>query len=86
VSLQKTSTEIKPDLLLETAHVLLVDVVGYSKLLINEQIELLQELNQIAQSTECFRAAESTGKLTRVPTGAFARIRRAARTGDAAGR
>ncbi len=66
---QNTSTEIKPDLPLEIAHILLIDVVGYSKLLVNEQIELLQELNRIVRSTECFRAAESTGKLTRVPTG-----------------
>ena len=44
-------------------------MVGYSKLLVNEQIELLQELNQIVRSTECFRAAETTGKLIRVPTG-----------------
>src|SRR4029077_11289731 len=38
-------------------------------LLVNEQIELLQELNQIVRSTECFRTAEKTGKLIRVPTG-----------------
>src|SRR5262249_50134704 len=44
-------------------------MVGYSKLLVNEQVELLQELNRIVRSTECFRAAESRGKLTRVPTG-----------------
>src|SRR5262245_23211595 len=66
---QKTLTEIKPDLPLEIAHILLIDVVGYSKLLVNEEIELLQELNRIVRSTKCFRAAESTGKLTRVPTG-----------------
>jgi TolB-like protein/cytochrome c-type biogenesis protein CcmH/NrfG len=48
---------------------LLIDVVGYSKLLVNEQIELLQELNQIVRSTECFRAAETKGKLIRVPSG-----------------
>jgi len=48
---------------------LLIDVVGYSKLLVNEQIELLQELNQIVRNTECFRAAETSGKLIRVPTG-----------------
>ena len=53
----------KPDLQLEIAHLLLIDVVGYSKLLVNEQIELLQELNQIVRSTECFRAAEASGKL-----------------------
>ncbi|PYK82431.1 MAG: hypothetical protein DME41_09685 [Verrucomicrobia bacterium] len=48
---------------------MLIDAVGYSKLLVNEQIELLQELNQIVRSTECFRTAEKTGKLIRVPTG-----------------
>jgi TolB-like protein/Tfp pilus assembly protein PilF len=58
-----------PDLPLEIAHILLVDVVGYSKLLVDDQVDVLQELNQIVRSTECFRAAERSGKLTRVPTG-----------------
>jgi len=66
---QDTSAETKPDLQLEIAHVLLIDVVGYSKLLVNEQIELLQELNQIVHGTQSFRAAEASGKLIRVPTG-----------------
>jgi len=66
---QNTSAGTRPDLLLEIAHILLIDLVGYSKLLVNEQIELLQELNRIVRSTECFRAAERSGKLTRVPTG-----------------
>ena len=66
---QNTSAGTKPDLPLEIAHLLLIDVVGYSKLLVNEQIEFLQELNQIVRSTECFRAAEARGKLNRVPTG-----------------
>src|ERR1700745_3886167 len=66
---QDTSAEPSSDLPLEIAHILLIDVVGYSKLLVNEQIELLQELNRIVRSTECFRAAERTDKLTRVPTG-----------------
>jgi TolB-like protein/class 3 adenylate cyclase/Tfp pilus assembly protein PilF len=66
---QNTSAGAKPDLPLEIAHLLLIDVVGYSKLLVNEQIELLQELNQIVRNTECFRAAETSGKLIRVPTG-----------------
>src|SRR5437868_8550577 len=61
--------DAKPNLPLEIAHLLLIDVVGYSKLLVNEQIELLQELNQIVRNTECFRAAETSGKLIRVPTG-----------------
>jgi hypothetical protein len=63
------SAELKKEIELEIAHILLIDVVGYSKLLVNEQIELLQQLNRIVRSTECFQAAESTGKLTRVPTG-----------------
>src|SRR5512132_1203502 len=58
-----------PDLQLEIAHLLLIDVVAYSKLSNDEQIELLQELNRIVRSTECFRAAETSGKLIRVPTG-----------------
>jgi hypothetical protein len=69
VNPQDTSAESQPDLPLEIAHLLLIDAVGYSKLLVNEQIELLQELNQIVRSTECFRTAEKTGKLIRVPTG-----------------
>src|SRR5438094_10238310 len=63
------SSEPTPDLQLEIAHLLLIDVVGYSKLLVNEQIELLQELNRIVRNTECFQAAEADGKLIRVPTG-----------------
>src|SRR4029453_17552581 len=63
------SVEVKEEIPLEVAHVLLIDVVGYSKLLVNEQIELLQELKQIVRSTECFRAAEARGELIRVPTG-----------------
>src|SRR5216110_2336000 len=63
------STEIQKEIPLEIAHVLLIDVVGYSKLLVNEQIELLQELNQIVRNTECFRAAETKSKLIRVSTG-----------------
>ena len=66
---QNTSVGTARDLPLEIAHVLLIDVVGFSKLLVDEQIEFLKELNQIVRSTECFRTAETSGKLTRVPTG-----------------
>ena len=66
---QYVSTGDETDLPLEIAHLLLIDVVGYSKLLVNEQIDLLQKLNQIVRATECFRAAEAEGKLIRVPTG-----------------
>src|SRR5438046_7373056 len=62
-------SEINKQAELEIAHVLLIDVVGYSKLLVNEQIELLQDLNQIVRSTDCFRSAEASAKLNRVPMG-----------------
>src|SRR5467141_2384252 len=63
------SVEPKSDLEPEIANLLLIDVAGYSKLSNNEQIELLQQLNQIVRSAECFRSAEASGKLNRVPTG-----------------
>ena len=66
---QNTSAESTHDLQLEIAHLLLIDVVGYSKRLVNEQIEVLQNLNQIVRASECFRAAEASDKLIRVPTG-----------------
>jgi serine/threonine-protein kinase len=69
VNTQDTSAEPTPDLQLEIAHLLLIDVVGYSKLLVNEQIELVQKLNQIVRGTEGFRTAEASGKLIRVSTG-----------------
>jgi TolB-like protein/class 3 adenylate cyclase/Tfp pilus assembly protein PilF len=69
VNAQDSPAEPTPDLQLEIGHLLLIDVVGYSKLLVNEQIELLQALKQIVRNTECFRAAEARGELIRVPTG-----------------
>src|SRR4029077_8957022 len=69
VNAQHKPAEPTLDLPLEIAHLLLIDVVGYSKLLVNEEIELLQELNQIVRNTEQFRAAETSGKFIRVSTG-----------------
>src|SRR5207237_10171997 len=63
------SAELPPDLELEIAHLLLIDVVGYSKLLVNDQVESLQQLNRIVRSTDCFCAAEAKDKLIRLPTG-----------------
>src|SRR5438552_6990900 len=57
------------DVRLEIAHVLFIDIVDYSKLLINEQREALQELNQIVRGTSVFQSAEAAEKLTRIPTG-----------------
>src|SRR5438477_8398984 len=59
--------KIKPRL--EIGHVLFVDIVGYSKLLTDEQSEALQELNQIVRNTEVVREAEAAGQLIILPTG-----------------
>src|SRR6185436_17306041 len=53
----------------EIGHVLFIDIVGYSKLLINEQSEQIQTLRQIVRGTEQVRLAETEGKLLRLPTG-----------------
>jgi TolB-like protein/class 3 adenylate cyclase/Tfp pilus assembly protein PilF len=53
----------------EIGHVLFIDIVGYSKLLITEQSEQLQTLKEIVRATEQFRMAEAAGKLLRLPTG-----------------
>src|SRR5882724_1297913 len=63
------SVEVKKEIQLEIAHVLFIDIVGYSKLLINEQRALLDTLNQIVRNTEEFRAAEQAGRLIKIPTG-----------------
>ena len=63
------SAEPKDILRLEIGHVLFIDIVGYSKLLINEQSELLGELNDIVRETEHFRSAEAEDRLVRLPTG-----------------
>ena len=57
------------DVKFEIGHVLFIDIVGYSKLLINEQSEQIQTLKQIVRGTEQFRLAEAEGKLVRLPTG-----------------
>jgi class 3 adenylate cyclase len=54
---------------LEIAHVLFIDIVGYSTLLTDEQSEALQELNQIIRNTEAAREAEEAGQLIILPTG-----------------
>ena len=57
------------DLKAEIGHVLFIDIVGYSKLLINEQSELLQELNEMVRQLPQVKAAEVNGKLIRLPSG-----------------
>ena len=57
------------DVKLEIGHVLFIDIVGYSKLLISEQSNQVQTLRQLVRGTEQFKTAEAEGKLLRLPTG-----------------
>jgi TolB-like protein/class 3 adenylate cyclase/Tfp pilus assembly protein PilF len=82
VNPQNTSTETKPDLPLdlppkqrqpdlpfEIAHVLFIDIVGYSKLSINDQHAAVEELNQIVRASEQSQRAEAASRLLKIPTG-----------------
>ena len=59
----------KSDPHLEIAHVLFIDVVGYSKLLVNEQRAVIEELNHLVRKTPQVRKSDAAGKLIRIPAG-----------------
>ncbi len=61
--------ELTSDAKFEIGHVLFVDIVGYSKLLLNEQRSQVEALNQVVRETSEFRNADAEGKLVRLPTG-----------------
>src|SRR5204862_237323 len=61
--------ETSRDLRLEIAHVLFIDIIGYSKLLHNQQSEVFRELNEVVRGTEQFLSADGAGTLLRLPTG-----------------
>src|SRR5436853_59562 len=61
--------EIKKEIQLEIAHVLFIDIVGYSKLSINDQHAAVEELNRIVRASEQFQQAEAANRLIRIPTG-----------------
>src|SRR5438067_7856978 len=63
------STEINKQIALEIAHVLFVDIVGYSKLSIDDQRAAVAELNQVVRASEQFQKAEVAGRLIKIPTG-----------------
>src|SRR5260370_39983012 len=66
---RRMSPEAPTDSHLEIAHVLFIDIVAYSKLLIDQQTELIKLLNEQVHRTEEFRSAEAAGKLIRIATG-----------------
>ena len=63
------SAEIKKEIQLEIAHVLFIDIVGYSKLSINEQRAAVDELTRIVRSTEQFQKADASERLIKIATG-----------------
>src|ERR1700676_5464735 len=63
------STEIKKEIQLEIAHVLFIDIVGYSKLSINEKRAAIDELTQGVRTSEQFQNAEAAARLIKIPTG-----------------
>src|SRR5215831_9425471 len=63
------SVEVKKEIELELAHVLFIDIVGYSKLVIRDQRALLETLNQIVRNTEEFQKADAAGRLIKIPSG-----------------
>ena len=63
------SAEIKKEIQLEIAHVLFIDIVGYSRLSINDQHAAVEELNQIVRASEQFQRAEAASRLLKIPTG-----------------
>jgi TolB-like protein len=63
------AADAEPDSKLKIAHVLNMDVVGYSTLLITDQSQIMSELTRIVRGTARFRQGEAEGKLLRIPTG-----------------
>jgi len=63
------STEINKQIALEIAHVLFIDIVGYSKLSINEQRTVVDELTAVVRSSDQYQKAEATGRLIKIPAG-----------------
>src|SRR5262245_40530081 len=63
------AAEVKEEIELEIAHVLFLDIVGYSKLSVNEQHARVEELNEIVRLSEQFRKAEAANRLLKIPTG-----------------
>src|SRR5216110_3453201 len=63
------STQTKKEIALEIAHVLFIDIVGYSKFSINEQQAAVDELTRVVRSTEQFQKAEAADRLIKIATG-----------------
>jgi TolB-like protein/class 3 adenylate cyclase len=63
------AAEVKKEIEPEIAHVLFLDIVGYSKLSVNEQYARVEELNEIVRSSEQFRKTQAASRILKIPTG-----------------
>src|SRR6266568_7124335 len=63
------SAEVKKEIQLEIAHVLFIDIVGYSKLSINDQRAAVDELTKVVRGSDQYQKAEAAGRLIKIPTG-----------------
>src|SRR5882724_296142 len=63
------SAEVKKEIQLEIGHVLFIDLVGYSKLSINDQHAAIEGLNRVVRASDQFQRAEAAGRLLKIPTG-----------------
>src|SRR6059058_171457 len=63
------SAEVKKQIQLEIAHVLFIDIVGYSRLSSNEQHAVVDELTQIVRATDQFQKADASERLIKIATG-----------------
>src|SRR4029453_10203323 len=63
------SAEVKKEIELEIAHVLFLDIVGYSKLSVNEQHGRVDELNGIVRWSGQLQKAEAANRILKIPTG-----------------
>src|SRR5512133_2604021 len=63
------AAEVTKEIELEIAHVLFIDIVGYSKLSVNEQHARIEELNEIVHLSERFQKAEAVNRILKIPTG-----------------
>src|SRR6266513_3002729 len=61
--------EITKEIQLEIAHVLFIDIVGYSKLSVKDQHAAVEQLNQVVRASEQFQRADSAARLLKVATG-----------------
>jgi len=63
------SDQVTKEIELEIAHILFIDTVGYSKLSINEQRAVVDELPEVVRNSDQYQKAEAIGRLIKIPAG-----------------